>query len=328
MGPRDILFPSKLLDQDSGGGGMASVEGSLKEKLDSAFGGWAAFAAVGTFVLHAMGFLSLRFHLAALGVRADLSLLDSRYVFEGASCLVYLLADLASLLLLLLAAGLVLFLLSRLIPRSARERGRAALRAPWERLPPRYRTAGRLSLVGVAFAVLAIQLVMRQCFEVQDLLFRGVPPYPDWLGDLLLARGASPRALFFMGLLAIVGVTAWLRLAAGRSPGHGPGTRLGLGLLTLLLGLELALLPINYGILTAGQPLPRVAHLGDDKVFAGRQAWLVWEDSDGLTLLVVSPAAKGVPPPRALVTVPRKEGGRVEVGEKEPVLRRLAGGGP
>ncbi|HSS49368.1 MAG TPA: hypothetical protein VLX28_10510, partial [Thermoanaerobaculia bacterium] len=262
---------------------------SLKEKLDSAFGGWAAFAAVGTFVLHAMGFLSLRFHLAALGVRADLSLLDSRYLFEGANFLVYLLATFSSLLLILLGAGLALFLLSRLIPQPVRERLRAVLRAPWERLPPRYRSPGRLALVGIVFAVVTIQLVMRQCLCVQDLLFLGAPSDPAWVGYLLLARGKAFRAFFFAGLLVLVGVTAWLRLAAGHSPGHGPSTRLGLVLLTLLLGVEVVFLPINYGILTAGNSLPRVIHLGDDRAFAGRPAWLVWEDQEGLTLLLISP---------------------------------------
>lgn len=279
---------------------------SLKEKLDSA-GGWVTFAAMGAFVFQAAGFLSLRSHLAALGVRADLSLLDSRYVFEGASCLLYLLAALVNLLLLLLGAGLALFLLSRLVPRPARERLRTVLRAPWVRLSPRYRTSGWISLAGIVFAVVAIQLLMRQCFRVQDLFFRGAPSNPAWLSDLLLARDETPRTVFFMALLAIVVMTAWLRLAAGQSPGHGPSTRLGLVLLTLLLALEVALLPINYGVLTAGRPLPRVIHLGDDKAFAGRQAWLAWEDQEGLTLLVVSPAM------RALVTVPRKEVGRVEV---------------
>jgi len=302
---------------------MTGVAKSLQEKLDAVSGGWVSFAAVAGLALHAMGFLSLRFHLAALGVRTDLSLLDSRYVFEGANCLVYLLAALVLLLFLLLVAGLGLFLLSRLVPQTSRERWQSTLRAPWERLRPRYRTAGRLSLVGIAFAVLAIQFLMRQCFFAQDLLFRGVPD--GWPGELLLA-GSGSRTAFFMVLLAVVGVTAWLRLAAGRSPGHGPATRLGLGLLTLLLGFELALLPINYGVLTAGNPLPRVAHVGDDRAFAGRQAWLVWEDADRLTLLVVTPAPPGAP--RALVTVPRKEAGRVEVGEEEAVLRRLVGGKP
>src|SRR5215470_5250047 len=103
---------------------MTGVAQSLREKLDAVFGGWVPIAAGGAILLHAMGFLSLRFHLAALGVRADLSLLDSRYAFEGASCLLYLLADLASLLLLLLAAGLLLFLLALAVPRAARERWR------------------------------------------------------------------------------------------------------------------------------------------------------------------------------------------------------------
>jgi hypothetical protein len=288
---------------------------SLKEKLDSVFGGWTAFAAVGAFVLHAMGFLSIRFYLAALGVSADLSLLDSRYVFEGANCLIYLFASLGNLLLILLGAGLVIFLLSRLIPQPARER----LRTPWKRLPPRYQTSGWLAMAGIVFAVLTIQLVMRRCLSVQNLIFRGVPSNSPWLHDLLLAETEDARAFFFAGLLVMVGATAWLRIATGHSPNPDRSTRIGLALLTLLLVIEVAFLPINYGILTAVHPLPRVVHLGDDRAFAGRQAWLVWEDKDGLTLLVFSPSARGAPA-RTLVTIPRKEAGRVEVGEREPVL--------
>jgi hypothetical protein len=299
---------------------MAGAGVSLKEKLDAVFGGWVSFAAVGAFALHAMGFLSLRFYLAALGVRADLSLLDSRYVFEGVNCLVYLLAALCNLLLLLLATGLVLFLLSRLVPGTTRER----LRVRWNQLRGHPKTPRGLTLAGILFAVVAIQLGMRHCFAVQDLLFRGVPA--GWPDDLVGAPADEPRTLFFMGLLAAVGVTAWLRVAAGKGSLQGRSNRLGLWLLTLLLGLEVALLPINYGILTAGRPLPRVVHVGDDRVIAGRQAWLVWEDPSGVTLLVVSPAAKGEPPPRTLVTVPKKEAGRVEVGAAEAILGRLAGG--
>ena len=299
---------------------------SLKEKLGAA--GWLPFAAVGALALHAMGFLSLRFYLAALGVRADLSLLDSRYVFEGANCLAFLLAAFVNLLLLLLVASLALFLLSRVVPRAPRQRLRAAVRARWERLRSRHWTPRLLTLVGIAFAITAIQLVMRQCFQVQDLLFRGVPPDPSWLRNLLLSQTDASRAAFFMALLSAVWLTAWLRLAATRCPVPTRARLRGLGLLTFLLGLEVALLPVNYGVLTAGRPMPRVAHLGDDRAFAGRQAWLVWEDGDGLTLLVVSPALGTTPPPRALVTVPRKDAGRIEVGEAASVLRQLVGAVP
>jgi hypothetical protein len=296
---------------------MAGTSTSLQEKLDAAFGGWVSFAAVGAFALHAMGFLSLRFYLAALGVRADLALLDSRYIFEGVNCLVYLLAALCNLLLVGAAAALVLYLVSRLFPQPMRER--------WNQLRHRPGPPGRLTAVGIVFAVLAIQLVMRHCFYVQDLLFRGVPT--GWTGALVRAPADGARTAFFMGLLAAVGVTALLRLAAGHGSTHGRWYRCGLWLLTLLLGMEVALLPINYGVFTAGRPLPRVVHIGDDRAIAGRQAWLVWEDQSGVTLLVVSSAAKGAPPPRTLVTVPKKEAGRVEIGAAEEILRRLSGGG-
>jgi hypothetical protein len=300
---------------------------SLKDKLDATFGGWVSVAAAGALLLHAMGFLSMRYYLTALGVKVDLSLIDSRYVFEGASCAVFLLMVLVDLLLLLLAASLALFLLSRLVPRSGRERLRAGLRARWDRLRPRHQAPGRLILVGIVFAVLTIQIVMKQCFQVQGLLFRGAPREPAWLKDLLLAPAEAGRVAFFMGLLAAVVLMAVLRLAAARGSAL-EAAHPGLGLLTVLLGLAVALLPINYGVLTSGRPIPRVAHLGDDRAFAGRQAWLVWEDRDELTLLVVSPAVGAAPPARALVTVPRKEAGKVEIGEEDYVLQRLAGAVP
>jgi hypothetical protein len=300
----------------------------LKEKLDAAFGGWVAAAAVGGLLLHAMGFLSLRFYLAALGVRADLSLLDSRYLFEGANCVIFLLAALVNLLLLVLVGWLVLFLASRLVPRPARQRLREVARSRWTRLRTRYVTSSSLALLGIVFAVVAVQFVMRQCFQVQDLFFRGAPPAPAWLKDLVLAPEDGSRGAFFMGLLAAVGLTACLWLAAVRLRGAARVPWAGVGLLTLLLGLEVALLPINYGVLTAGRTMPRVLHVGDDRALAGRQAWLVWEDRDALTLLVVSLPVGGVPPERALVTVPRREAGRVETAEAGSVLQRLAGAGP
>jgi hypothetical protein len=295
------------------------------DKLKDLSSGWLLFAAVGTFALYAMGFLSLRFHLAALGVRADLAVLDERYLFEGASCLVYLLAALAGLLLLLLSALFAVFLLTRLIPRRLRGRLRVAFQTRVEKIGSRVPPA-QFALWGIAWSVLVIQLVMRQCFVAQNLLLSNELPSPAWLSGLLLADSDLERSFFFMGLLVAFGGTVVFWLAVLRRKGlETAGSRLALGLLTLLLGLEAGLLPINYGVITTGRPMPRVVHLGDDKALAGRPAWLVWEDREQLTLLVREPAAPAgkTPGRRTLLTVARESADPIEIAGSDNLLRRL-----
>jgi len=50
---------------------------------------WSAYSAVGTFVLYFSGYLALRFHITALGIVTDLSVLDERYLFAGARFFVF-----------------------------------------------------------------------------------------------------------------------------------------------------------------------------------------------------------------------------------------------
>jgi hypothetical protein len=46
------------------------------EKGKKVEGAWAAFAAIGSFILYFLGYLTLRFHLTAFGVSTDLAVLD------------------------------------------------------------------------------------------------------------------------------------------------------------------------------------------------------------------------------------------------------------
>ena len=68
---------------------MADLWTELSEKAKAFAADWAAYAALGSFALYLPGYLSLRFHLTALGIGTDLAVLDERYLFAGAKSLVY-----------------------------------------------------------------------------------------------------------------------------------------------------------------------------------------------------------------------------------------------
>jgi hypothetical protein len=73
--------------------------------------------------------------------------------------------------------------------------------------------------------------------------------------------------------------------------------------------------------------MPRVAHLGDQKVLEpGQDAWLVWEGKDGMTYLLRQ--RRGDKETWALVTLPRSEVKRIEITGYDPILRILFAGPP
>jgi len=90
-------------------------------------------------------------------------------------------------------------------------------------------------------------------------------------------------------------------------------------LLVVLLGVELLLLPVNYGYLSTRRAMPRVAL--DTPAEAGRPAWLVWEGKAGVTYLVLDPKGE-----RRLITEGKEKVKRTEVVAYDPVLRIVYGG--
>jgi len=62
----------------------------LSDRVKTLAVDWTAYAALGSFVLYLLGYLTLRFHLTVLGIGTDLNVLDERYLFAGAKFLVYL----------------------------------------------------------------------------------------------------------------------------------------------------------------------------------------------------------------------------------------------
>lgn len=271
----------------------------LGTRIKSISGDWATYMVLGNVLLYIVGYLTLRFHLTAMGLGTDLAVLDERYWFTGARFLVYLVAAVPSVLLLAFPLALV---------------GWGAARLFGARVTFRPRP---LTLFGIVFAVIMIQFVMRQCFFFSNLLLaRDRPTEPAWLVALLLDDQFMP--LYFSGLVAAtaipIAILFWLRADVTRTV--SPFLK---SLLLFLAVVQVLLLPINYGILIVDKAVPRVTSVGKTALAAGEEAWLVWEGRDGVTYLVRRQADQH----RALVTVPRSEAERTEIVAFDRILPTL-----
>ena len=278
----------------------------LGTRVKALSGDWATYMVLGNVLLYVVGYLTLRFHLTAMGIGTDLAVVDERYWFTGARFIVYLLAAVPSILLLALPVAAVAW-------------GAAKLFGIDVVLKPR-----PMALFGIVFAVIMIQFVMRQCFFFSNLLLAGnLPAEPAWLVTLLLDDQLMP--LYFAGLVAAsaipFAILVWLR--AGGNQTISPFL---MNLLLLLAVVQILLLPINYGILIVDKSVARVTAVGKTPLASGEEAWLVWEGQNGVTYLVRRQADKH----RALVTVPRAEADRTEIVGFDrifPTLFRAQAGG-
>lgn len=284
---------------------MTEVLQDFTDRVKALGSDWTKYSVVGSFVLYVLGYLALRFHLTAIGVGTDLSVLDERYLFTGARFAVYLVAAVPSILLVAAPLAVVAWGISE-VPGVRRALVRWWLAAP-----------AAFGLFAIVFAVVAIQFVMRQCFVIANLLLApALPAQPAWLVGLLLDDGLMP--LYFSGLVAACAVPLIALAALRNVEGHG-GLPIVKGLLAFLTAVQLLLLPINYGVLIVDKTLPRVAAVGDKAMAAGDEAWLVWEGKDGVTYLVRSANGK-----RVLVTVPRADVKRTEIVGFDRIVPALA----
>jgi hypothetical protein len=285
---------------------MADLLENLTERAKALVGEWSKFTLVGSFLLYVTGYLALRFHLTALGVGTDLAVLDERYLFAGARFVVYLVSAVPNVVILALPVALIVWAVRRISPEQI-----------WEKVSAWVMHPARLAIVGVVFAVLVIQFVMRQCFVFSNLLLApNLPPEPVWLVGLLLDDRLMP--VYFSLLVAACALPLAILAMLRGQPTQGGG-RLVTGLLVFLAAVQVLMLPINYGVLIVDKSLPRVASLGDRVLADGEEAWLVWEGKDGVTFLVRGPKQK------SLVTMPRSEVKRTEILGFDRILPRLFG---
>lgn len=276
---------------------MLDLAKALRDWDEAVGGRWrAALSAVGgSLALYVLGYLVLRFHLTALGVGIDVSLhlMDERYFFAGAKFLVYLVAAIPDLLILALPLAALGYGAYRALPAAARERMQR-----W--------AAGLSSTTfiwtGIVLAVLAIQIVMRRVFYFGNLLVAPTSgAAPGWL--LRTACHDGRLSLYFSALVAACALSAWLLyLARARTPDGQPPAA-GMLLLSLLLAIEVAFLPLTYGYLVFDKELARVGTLtGEAPLSQEQHAWLVWETERSTTYLIEQAGGR-----RELVTLPNSE---------------------
>jgi hypothetical protein len=241
-----------------------SPNANTARKYDSAVRA-VLWSGLGAALIYVLGYLSLRYHLSLLGVDTGLSELDSRYLFSGLQALMYFITTTP------LAFVLFLMLLW------------AARRLRWLFVD---RPNG-LMVVGIAIATALIQLVMRKCFLLSDMLLRSDQPLtPKWIKVLLCGKESELQTLYFTALLALTFGLAQLWLTASRSTST-PSPLLKWILASLLL-VQSLLLPVNFGMLVANHDTPRVATLdGRTALEPDVKAWRIWDSSESVTYFVL-----------------------------------------
>ena len=338
---------------------------------------WSSFIVIGSFFLYLTGYLALRFHLAALGLAIDLPMFDERYLFDGARFFVYLVSTVPSLLLvmllILLLGGIITLLcwilsfgsgisdfFSKRPPSSLRNQTDNCFHNHWSSLRPKWLTSDCLAWLGIILAVLMIQLVMRQCFLLNNLLLaKDLSEVPGLLNKILLDPTDGYMALYFSSLVYMTLLSASIFYYAWKvQESRSVFARYLLG---FLLGVQLLLLPVNYGVLVLDKLMPRVTEvitldlLKSDKevrlVWEGnksntflvsakeddnyekilvtlpksdKEAWLVWEGDKSKTFLIRGKREDGNYE-KSLVTLPNKDVQRLEISQYDPIFYTLYG---
>lgn len=301
---------------------MTSTWDEVSEKLKALAGSWPGYVALGSFALYVMGYLSLRFHLTALGIGTDLDVIDERYVFAGAKFLVYFFSCGPILILVILAVLAVFWLPYRLFPKRLRSRIKQVPSGLWKRLGPWWSNPNRPAFAGIVLSVILIQFVMRQCFLLSNLLLSPYLSGPCWLRNLLLDEAGGLQALYFSGLEAGTALAAVCFFSARRQADQTALSRFLTIVLGSLIAIQFLFLPINYGILISDKTLPKVTDLGGQaELKSGQEAWLVWEGTQGVTYLVRSKDQTG--DQRSLITLPKKDVKRTEIVSYDSILRTL-----
>ena len=292
---------------------MTSFWEDLARRAEELSSHWSSYTLLGSFALYVLGYLTLRFHLTALGVGADLSVLDERYLFTGARFLVYLISSVPNLLLLIALIAIPIWLLFSIVAWVVGARLCRFFNAQWAKLLSWLMAPNRLALIGIFFALLMIQLVMRQCFLLNNLLLaENLPGDPSWLRSLLLAQTDGPMALYFSALLAGVAVSSVIFFALKHRTDTTSNALLLNSLLGFLLSVQLLLIPVNYGILIVDKAMPQVSGLEKPgNLQPNEQAWLVWEGNESKTFLLRKQQTKKYV--KSLITFPRESIKNLEI---------------
>jgi hypothetical protein len=284
---------------------------------------WTSYTVLASFLLYVLGYLTLRFHLTALGIGLDLTVLDERYLFTGARFLIYIIASIPSLIFLVLLVLAPFYFMFVILPLSFRLKLGGYFNQQWCKLLAWWQLPFRLALTGIMFSLLMIQLIMRQCFILTDLLLVDkLPDKPFWLRGLLLANDDGLLSLYFSLLLAGLAISLGVLFALKKKVDVSLNEAMLITLLMLLVFIQVLLIPVNYGILVVDKSLPQVNGLETPRsLHVDEQAWLVWEGSEGKTFLLRK--YQGNEYHKSLITIPRAAVKNIEIIEYNRIFQVL-----
>lgn len=313
---------------------VADFWGDIKSKLTGLAGGWASYSALGSFLLYGLGYFSVRFHLTTLGIGTDLAVLDERYLFTGAKFLIYLASTFPIVVLIALVLAIILAVPICLIcwlykTIKTRSNKVAAAGAFIFKIVIWVAQPRQLALLGIVISVVLIQFVMRQCYFFSNLLLApSLPPTMLNLEALLLDEDGSLQSLYFSGLLVGATLTASVLYSAHTRMGASFISKVLVSLLAILVGIQILLLPVNYGVFIMDKEIPKVIAIGDERPLqSGDEAWLVWEGSQGMTYLIqtntVVEGTQQAQKKRSLVTLPRKDFKKLEIVRYDQIIKYI-----
>jgi hypothetical protein len=281
--------------------------GELAERAKAPAASFAAYSALGSFILYVLGYLTLRFHLTFLGVATDLGVFDERYLFAGATFLVYLGSSLPIAALLAAVAAALVYAPYRVLPSNARRSVRG-------RVQRFFASPIAPAALGVVVAFLFIQILMRRCFPYANaLVMDRLPENQAWLNALLTKDGWNGYMVPYFSLL-IVGVAATAALLVhvrrGQSEAGGGRAPALHWLLGLFVAIQALMLPVNFGVLVHGKSFPRVTAVGNRPLSGGERAWLAWDGKSTVTYLLQHASGR-----RSLITMDREsiKGSPIEI---------------
>jgi hypothetical protein len=269
---------------------------------------FSTYTGIATFAVYLFGYLALRFHLTALGIVTELGPLDERYFFAGLHFLVFLAAGLPVLAILGLPLAALAWLVWRRIPRAQKLVAAVVQSAPL------------LLWTSAVLAVLAIRFWMSACLPLHDLPLAAKRPEPGWLFELLRSHNPIDLSLFFLGLLICAALVCAPLIAACRQPRPTPGLKALFATATVLAGITVLLLPVNFGVVVMPYSMERVAAIGKTPPTAGQRAWRLWGGKEWTTYFVQADGG------RKLVLVRASEIDRIEVSENDSLFDVLYGG--
>jgi len=101
---------------------MPALCDDFTDKLGSLAGKCTAYAALGSFLLYLLGYLTLRFQLSTYGVAANLDIFDEKYLFAGCRFVVYLVSAVPNILIIVLLLAAIGYFPYKLVPVPLKDR--------------------------------------------------------------------------------------------------------------------------------------------------------------------------------------------------------------